>query len=157
MTSRRCTLNIHFHRLSIKWPLPRPHRRPWFRFSLGTMFLVAAVVAVFVAYHVNWIRQRREVLDQAVGFRWYSHGEPPRAPFMLRVFGEYGFDHIRIRFFSDDVQDQIEGGPFTAEQEADLLRVKRLFPEATSVQSVISNPVYRETEPVDPSDRMWVR
>jgi hypothetical protein len=40
-------------------PMPTPPRRRWFQFSLATMFVVVTVVAVFVAYDANLIRQRR--------------------------------------------------------------------------------------------------
>ncbi len=36
-------------------------RRRWFRFSLRTMFVLVTVIAIFVGYHVNWIRQRNEL------------------------------------------------------------------------------------------------
>ena len=39
-----------------------PTRRRWLQFSLRTMFVVVTVLAIFIAYHVNWIRQRHRIV-----------------------------------------------------------------------------------------------
>jgi hypothetical protein len=66
----------------------KPKRR-WFRFSLRTMFVVVTlfgVAAGWVAYQLNWIRQRHEFVSArhsgqfAIGF--------VKAPWSLRLFGE---------------------------------------------------------------------
>jgi len=41
---------------------PKNHRR-WLRFSLRTLLIVVTLLAAFIAYHVNWIRQRHEVIS----------------------------------------------------------------------------------------------
>jgi len=38
----------------------KPKRR-WFRFSLRTLFVLVAIIGVFCAYQINWIRQRHEL------------------------------------------------------------------------------------------------
>jgi hypothetical protein len=67
-------------------------RRHWFAFSLRTMFLLVTVLAIlmtWVSHSLNWIRQRREVLQ-----RWdakeYQAGYL-NAPGMLWLFGEKGY------------------------------------------------------------------
>lgn len=101
--------------------MPAPIRRRRFRYSLRTIFVAMAVVAIFVAYHVNWIRQRREFLkiedvwDFSGGFR----GRPP-APGLLWMFGEKGIQHLVIGQSSD----------------ADLSVAESLFPEANRTRGV---------------------
>jgi hypothetical protein len=38
---------------------PLPKRR-WFAFSLRTLFVVVTLVACWLGYELNWIRQRRD-------------------------------------------------------------------------------------------------
>ena len=75
------------------------------------MFAAVTVICLlpgsWVAYHVNWIRQRHTRLagaDVAVN--------PGDAPSRLRIFGETGFSEIGCV------------------EEADIETFKRLFPEA---------------------------
>lgn len=75
------------------------------------MFVVVTLVALFVAYEVDWIRQRHAAL--------LHHGHclftpRQRAPGWLGFFGEQGCETI-----------------FTSNEKAsEIQRLKRLFPES---------------------------
>jgi hypothetical protein len=70
----------------------KPKRR-WFRFSLRTLFVLVTVVGVvagWVAYQLNWIRQRHIFFSKYV-IAWTSTSIPsdrPLQPWQLRLFGE---------------------------------------------------------------------
>jgi hypothetical protein len=91
--------------------MPTPTRRRWFRFSLRTMFVVVTVVAIFVAYHVNWIRQRHEFLKTEVAT--FPSQSRPSAPGLLWMFGEKGVPNLTVL------------------HPADFVTAESLFPEAT--------------------------
>jgi hypothetical protein len=109
-----------------------PTRRPWFQFSLATMLVIVTLLGGFLAYHVNWIRQRQ-------GFRTVEHprrspigGNPfpdvfVPAPGLLWLFGEKGHYSVELEFTSED--GHLQSG-LTAEEEKEKARVQRLFPEA---------------------------
>jgi hypothetical protein len=94
----------------------RPKLPRWLipRFSLRTLFVVVTLVSVpmaWVAYHLNWIRQRQEFLEQD-GVRKYPHVKVTRSfPWGLRLLGE------EPQFLLGAGPDQID-------------RAKELFPES---------------------------
>ena len=93
-------------------------RRRWFQFGLRTLLVVMTGIAMLIAYHVSWIRQRHEALSRA------SHlAAPIRAPGLLWLFGEQGYGEI-------DVVCEAEK-PELAASESD--RIADLFPEAQSI------------------------
>jgi hypothetical protein len=105
---------------------PRKARRRRLKFGLGTIFVVVTVVAVFLAYHINWIRQRHDLL-RAQSMLGAEHDyarsstEPwsaVNAPGLLWLFGERG--QYRIRFIIIDN---------TADPSEELRAAQRLFPE----------------------------
>ena len=68
-------------------------RRRWFRFSLRTLFAAVTVLCVvggWVAYQLNWIRERQAFRESGkiVG-RWGTMHDPD-APGTLWLFGETG-------------------------------------------------------------------
>ena len=88
------------------------------RFSLRTLFVLVAIAAVpmgWVAYQLNWIRQRHEFIRQtdfhpsastALGLwqSWQSEGAPSYPPpWSLRVFGE---QEQRILFFRQSQEER---------------------------------------------------
>ena len=116
-------------------------KRRWLRFSLRTLFVVVTVLAAFsgwVVYHLNWIRERHQLLARhnATSAEQYVNrrarfGDPEPKPFLtiapsspsigfgLRLFGETDVSHVRVFI--------LDGGPEGDEIE----RAARLFPEAT--------------------------
>jgi hypothetical protein len=103
-----------------------PPRRRWFQFGIGTMFFavtVLAALAAFLAYHVNWVRERRNAPVYYVMEEVYlvtpSGPKPTRvacdAPWPLEWFGEPGCNALQI-------------SPSVPESEVE--RIRRLFPEA---------------------------
>jgi len=101
-----------------------PTRR-WFRYSLRTLFLLVAVLAAFLAYHLQWIRSRQQrINDPGLLFVAEDPSVVVGAPGMLWMFGEPGRALIEV-----EVQ-----GPSLAElSDADLQKgrdLRRLFPEA---------------------------
>jgi hypothetical protein len=108
--------------------------RQWFRFSLRTLFVVVTAMCIaggWVAYQLNWIRQRHEFIAEVKKLSqpfyvpvWaYIRSDyvgPPYlpetpAPWPLRIFGEEGVWTIGI---------------FDAGYLSYVERAKRLFPEA---------------------------
>lgn len=68
------------------------------RYTMRTLFIVMTVLAVFIAYHANWIRQRRAVV---YGKKWSFCVHLPetvehKAPGLLWLFGERGYDRILL-------------------------------------------------------------
>jgi hypothetical protein len=73
-------------------PLPPRH---WFAFRLRTLFVVVAVAAVplaWVAYSLNWIKQRHHVFHWLGEPGWSS--TPVTAPGGLWLFGERGCNSV---------------------------------------------------------------
>ncbi|HEY2840642.1 MAG TPA: hypothetical protein VGJ26_15910 [Pirellulales bacterium] len=118
-----------------------PNRR-WLRFSLRTMFIVVTLIAAFVAYHMNWIRQRRAVIEGRLGEDVYVQSwdpaedpfnpplapkwRPPRGPGLLWLFGERGYANLDIQF-GPPIRRQRD---LTPEELARTKQIERLFPES---------------------------
>ena len=119
---------------------PRPRR--WFRFSLRTMFVLVTVLCVWLGYSLNWIRQRREAIAHAhfekVSIKTTA---PIRAPGLLWLFGEPGYDRIWFLFGPADPRDN------TPEEFVKAKQLAPLFPEARVVSAAI-----RTHTPVMPGD-----
>jgi hypothetical protein len=93
-------------------PTP-PHYR-CFRFSLRTLFVTVALAAVplgWVAYQLNWIRQRHAFLERAGVVQYPPVAVDRPLPWSLRLFGESQQFLIGV-------------------QHEDLELVQQLFPEA---------------------------
>lgn len=72
-----------------------PPIRPRFRFGLRTLFTVVTLFACWLAYQINWIRQRHEFVTRRPPY-YPARTEDPnfnpvRAPFPLFLFGEPGY------------------------------------------------------------------
>ncbi len=115
-------------------------RRRWFRFTLRTLLVIVALLAVFLAYHVNWIRERRALIAKHKELsEWY--GQPmqiaavsviPRdGPGLLWMFGERKI--IQLSLIGPYEPTGAEG-TWTASpgppKHPDYQRARRLFPEA---------------------------
>jgi hypothetical protein len=102
----------------------RPRRR-WLRFSLRTLFLLVTLVAVWLGWSLNWIRQRQYVVaHSSVETTSWETGEPVNAPGLLWLFGEPGYYDVRVLFGPDDPRDN------TPAEVAFATGFKDLFPEA---------------------------
>jgi hypothetical protein len=95
-----------------------------FRFGLRTLFVavtIAGVIAAWVTYQLNWIRQRHDVFAShrvyEIKRKIILSAEPGMIlpPWSLRVFGETGQDGMMFDL---------------AESDPELERIRRLFPEA---------------------------
>ena len=104
----------------------RSSKRRWHRFSLRTLFVVVTVLCVWLAYHVNWIRQRHDAMTKWNVSTEDPFGGPPnrQPPGMLWIFGEPGYFWIDLPFPPRD------GRRLTANEKAEVERVSKLFPEA---------------------------
>jgi hypothetical protein len=104
------------------------------------MFVVVTVFAVFVGYHVNWIRQRQ---DAEASANWYrlSTDESgidlilkkprPRAPGLLWLFGENGHSQCLLFFgYQPTEHFTYSNRELTPLEQSEVSRIKRLFPEA---------------------------
>jgi hypothetical protein len=117
--------------------MPAIHRR-WFRFSLRTMFIVFTTFACWLAYELNWIRQRHAFIDgedrrRIQGDRYMIActripGEgAPFASSLLWVLGESA--HSGVVVWADAVSfDHLSEND---QQRVD--RVRSLFPEASKI------------------------
>lgn len=119
---------------------PAP-KRPWFRFRLRTLFVVVTVLACWLGYELNWIRQRHELLARPDVFHLRdspSFGvnllvqpsvKTQRAPGLLWMLGESGVRSLDLpiaaeRFHASDCPE--------CQEKVD--HAKSLFPEATYVE-----------------------
>jgi hypothetical protein len=98
-------------------------------FSLRRLFLLVLLAAVgcWCATELRWLVQRRHVIDSHRGF-WIDTNTVypgPRAPSVLWLFGEPGYERITIKF-----DGPTRGTALTSDQQDELTRIRRLFPEA---------------------------
>ena len=104
--------------------MTRPLRRRWFVFSLRTLFGGVTVVACWLGYQLNWIRERHEFFKRGAGADciWSPPSQSiPSAPVtraLLRLFGEPAKDRVWVTY-----------GMWTAD-ESNPEAAHRLFPEA---------------------------
>src|SRR5689334_17777769 len=97
----------------------------YFRFRLRTLMIAVLVLSVplaWVAYSLNWIRERHRLIgEEAVRFL-RERGEPIDGPAGLWIFGEPG------------------AFEFLVEAEQARQRYQRLFPEATVYGPMTDGP-----------------
>ena len=118
-------------------------KRRWFRFSLRTLFVIVTLVALWLGYELNWIRERRKFLNAPGVFESTSIDTlgpnfvippplvpPPRAPGMLRLFGERGVVAIEI-----PIERQLFDESLSSDCYKEVQRARRLFPEALAVDA----------------------
>ena len=84
------------------------------------LFVGVTVACVWLGWNMNWIRQRREVLKKIEEYSFASPSDA--APSLLWLFGEHGYERLPIR---------TSGKAITLQEQAELDRILRLFPEAT--------------------------
>jgi hypothetical protein len=91
-------------------------QRGRFRFGLRALFVFVTLAAVWAAYSVHWIRQRREFVRamQAGPSTAIAIHEGVLAPGLLWLFGESGVEDIGLQ----------------SPDESDVQEARRLFPEA---------------------------
>jgi hypothetical protein len=109
---------IRWHRNPPSRNVPGSRR---FQFSLRTLFVVITILACWLGYEFNWIRQRHEFISRRPELakphqthKAYKY-RPVEAPGLLWVFGEPGASYLWF-----------ESKP----SESEIARAKRLFPEA---------------------------
>ncbi len=95
------------------------------RFSLPTLFVLIALASIpmgWVAYQLNWIRQRHDALSgrkmygvKEIIISGFPIPQPRTAPWSLRLFGEDGYEDFMLDLPEDDPE---------------LSRIRALFPEA---------------------------
>jgi hypothetical protein len=109
-----------------------PTRRRWYQFGIGTIFLLVALFAAFLAYQANWIRERHAFLveeNQKLAADNIAP-EPPTddtpAPGLLWLLGEKGVDAVIFWFDGKNSDWSFYDG----EQVARTERAMKLFPEA---------------------------
>ena len=109
-------------------------KRHWFSFSLRTLFVAVTFSSIFLGWLIwclTYIKQRNEALNDHGADITCSDNLPngePHSPWMLRLFGEPGFQRI-VLMFQGDVGCDISG-PLTENQQVEFKRIQRLFPEA---------------------------
>ena len=114
-------------------------RRRVLRTSLATVFIVVMLLALWMGYYVDWIRQRREFLaarekeatEARVNGIWLNEVD---APTVLRWFGETGQTGITVLLSARDPEH------LTPSDSELVAECRRLFPEAVVV------PKYRQAD-----------
>ena len=79
------------------------------RFSLRTLFVLVTIICIcagWVAYQLNWIRQRHEFL-QAHDISDLCFNPQP-APWHLRIFGELGYEHQAFMVQGEHLQQAVK-------------------------------------------------
>lgn len=111
-----------------------PPRR-W-SFGLRTMFLAVAIAAIplgWVAYSINWIRERRFIVANSITSRAIERAagikDTARAPGRLWLLGEPGYSRIWICFGPEDDLKRTN----TPEEFAKAEELSKWFPEARFV------------------------
>lgn len=105
-----------------------PPSRRWFQFGLQTMFVAVTVLAVWLGYDANWIRQRRDGLvwisEHAIrsGSIVIIRDSRIGLPWPLRILGEQPA-MCRIVRASEDEQHDLPAF------RARLATIQRQFPE----------------------------
>jgi hypothetical protein len=68
------------------------------RYSLRALLVVTTLLALVLLYHLDWIQQRRTILESGAVSASESHDSLPRpaAPGLLWMFGEQGYQTIFI-------------------------------------------------------------
>jgi len=123
-------------------------KRRWLRWLLWTMFAGVTLLACWLDYELNWIRQRHELLNVDAGLPYvplrseypWSSDAPQRAPGLQWLLGETGWATIEVDFHrrwptpSPDGRmvgiraDQLP--PLNDSELSTIEQFKRLFPEA---------------------------
>jgi hypothetical protein len=101
-------------------------RRPGLRFSLRTMFVVVTLFCMWVAWQLNWIRDRHLAL-KTVHPGGYSLKDYRPAPWSIRLF-ERGVPFINV-------------DPEIARDTERVNELKRLFPESRLFTPLDGQPV----------------
>lgn len=101
------------------------HKRPWFSYSLRTMFVVVTVAAVLTLLGIElaWLRERRQV----AAILKLEPSDSVRAPGISGVFGEKGYAEITLTLSPDP------GTSNMTRAMAGVKMLRRLFPEAQFV------------------------
>ena len=97
------------------------------RFSIRALLVAIALVAIFLAYHVQWINERREIFrtQTATAFEASAAPDTP-APGLLALFGERGYIVIAMN------------GELP---KAEYARVMSYFPEAVLADFCFFEPI----------------
>ena len=120
---------------------PALPRRPWFRFSLRTLFVAVAVAALLI----GWLRWNWQVTQERVMLRkWIYHGRgsyatvaewektlpgPPGYVAELGLPGPVDIPLVR-KCFGDEGVVTIQILPWKV-TDAEVAHIKEVFPEAT--------------------------
>lgn len=122
--------------------------RRWYQFQLGTLMIVVTILATFLGYHVNWIRQRHKFLvevDRSADGRYFplARSRPTQAPGLLWLFGERPCDCVTVSI-NDTANEGLNG-----DSQHLLKRAKRLFPEAALSTMYVSPQGKARVEPAE--------
>lgn len=96
-------------------PVKKPRRRQ-FHHTLPTMLVLVTLVCAYLAWAMNWKRQREAFLERndVVPIMRYRQAYPTHAPLALRLVGETGVYVIGLRSPTKEEAEEAE----------------RLFPES---------------------------
>jgi hypothetical protein len=115
---------------------PTPTRRRWFQFGLRTMFVVLTLFAVWFAWELSYVRERKACLAQVYHGRW---DDGPRLFLVAPTTVEYATIPFWRAIFGDEPVDYIVMGVgHTAEE---CRAAKQLFPEAQMYQQANGGPI----------------
>ena len=107
------------------------------RFRLRTLLIVVTALCCYLAYEMNWIRQRRAFFNADENI--YASFGSTRAPGLLWLFNARGYSTFRIPVPLQATAVNDAGERTISETYPLLRRFKALFPEAT-MQVVTGGP-----------------
>ncbi|REK05440.1 MAG: hypothetical protein DWQ37_23260 [Planctomycetota bacterium] len=116
-------------------------KRHWFRYSLRTLLVLAAIFGCWLGYQANWIRQRRAAVGWMATQAEHWHHMPidqrpyfeTDAPWTIRLWGEQGLSRVGVVVEPEQV-------------DAKQRELERLFPEADGILVLAPGPGYGETD-----------
>lgn len=86
------------------------------RYTLRAILVAMTLLALWCAYSINWIRQRRAAIEDHLVFPiMFDGSEEQEAPGLLWMFGEKGYHQLVVNGLDD--------GP-------EVNRMRAIFPEA---------------------------
>lgn len=102
-----------------------------FRYSLRTVFVILMACSVWLGYSANWVRQRNDVIAAYGLAKWAE--DHKAAPGLLWLFGAKGYSKLIV------VLDARDENWLTDDQQLEITRIRRLFPEA-HIEVALSSP-----------------
>jgi hypothetical protein len=131
-------------------PAPKPTRR-WFQFGITSLFLLTALVAIWLAWELPYIRQRQAWVRENPARLEPNQNEPPRVariPWWRTMLGDEPVTWISSDYWSDDERATVS----TLFPEASLWTLPRVLAPVTFTGTMVVGPVNEDEPAKQPPD-----